>query len=53
MLIKQRTMTGNSLRGLMAEFGIIVPQGPQYIVTNHLTLDIFRIENPIKSSAER
>lgn len=31
MLIKQRTMTGNSLRGLMAEFGIVVPQGPQHI----------------------
>lgn len=31
MLIKQRTMIMNSLRGLMAEFGIIVPQGPQYI----------------------
>jgi transposase len=31
MLIKQRTMTMNSLRGLMAEFGIIVPQGPQHI----------------------
>ena len=31
MLIKQRTMIMNSLRGLMAEFGIIVPQGPQHI----------------------
>jgi transposase len=31
MLIKQRTMTMNSLRSLMAEFGIIVPQGPQHI----------------------
>src|ERR1700729_1526795 len=24
-------MTQNSLRGLMAEFGIVVPQGPQHI----------------------
>jgi transposase len=31
MLVKQRTMARNSLRGLMAEFGIIVPQGPQHI----------------------
>jgi transposase len=31
MLIKQRTMARNSFRGLMAEFGIIVPQGPQHI----------------------
>jgi transposase len=31
MLIKQRTMTMNALRSLMAEFGIIVPQGPQHI----------------------
>jgi transposase len=31
MLLKQRTMTMNSLRSLMAEFGVIVPQGPQHI----------------------
>jgi transposase len=31
MLIKQRTMTQNSLRGLMAEFGVVAPQGPQHI----------------------
>jgi len=31
MLIKQRTMTQNSLRSLMAEFGVVVPQGPQHI----------------------
>src|SRR5258708_25331374 len=31
MLIKQRTMTQNSFRSLMAEFGIVVPQGPQHI----------------------
>jgi transposase len=31
LLIKQRTMAMNSLRGLMAEFGVIVPQGPQHI----------------------
>ena len=31
MLIKQQTMTGNSLRSLMAEFGIVVPQGRQHI----------------------
>ena len=31
MLIKQRTMIMNSLRGLMAEFGIVIPQGPRHI----------------------
>ena len=31
LLIKQRTMAMNALRGLMAEFGVIVPQGPQHI----------------------
>ena len=31
ILIKQRTMAMNSLRSLMAEFGIVVPQGPQHI----------------------
>jgi transposase len=31
MLMKQRTMIMNSLRGLMAEFGIVVAEGPQHI----------------------
>jgi transposase len=31
ILIKQRTMAMNSLRSLMAEFGVVVPQGPQHI----------------------
>lgn len=31
MLVKQRTMLMNQLRGLMAEFGIVVGQGPQHI----------------------
>jgi transposase len=31
VLVKQRTMIMNSFRGLMAEFGIIVPSGPQHI----------------------
>jgi transposase len=31
MLVKQRTMLMNQLRGLMAEFGIVVPQGPVHI----------------------
>jgi transposase len=30
-LMKQRTMTMNSLRGLMAEFGIVVPEGAHHI----------------------
>jgi transposase len=33
MLVKQQTMARNSLRSLMAEFGIVVPQGPQHIGT--------------------
>lgn len=31
MLIKQRTMTINALRGHMAEFGIVVAEGPQHV----------------------
>ena len=31
MLLKQRTMLMNHLRGLMAEFGIVVGEGPQHI----------------------
>jgi transposase len=31
MLVKQRTMLMNQLRGLMAEFGIVVPEGPGHI----------------------
>lgn len=31
MLIKQRTMLMNGLRGLMAEFGIVVATGPQHV----------------------
>jgi len=31
MLMKQRTMLMNSLRGLMAEFGIVVAEGPRHI----------------------
>ena len=31
MLLKQRTMLMNHLRGMMAEFGIVVGEGPQHI----------------------
>lgn len=31
LLIKQRTMTINALRALMAEFGIVVAQGPHHV----------------------
>ncbi len=31
LLIKQRTMVMNSLRGLMAEFGIVVAAGPDHV----------------------
>jgi transposase len=31
MLVKQRTMLMNQLRGLMAEFGIVVPAGPGHV----------------------
>lgn len=31
LLMKQRTMAMNSFRSLMAEFGVVVPQGPQHI----------------------
>ena len=31
MLVKQRTMITNSLRGLLAEFGVTVPEGTRYV----------------------
>lgn len=31
MLVKQRTMMINTLRGLMAEFGIVVAEGPHHV----------------------
>jgi len=31
LMVKQRTMLMNQLRGLMAEFGIVVAEGPQHI----------------------
>ena len=31
LLMKQRTMLINSLRGLMAEFGVVVGEGPQHV----------------------
>jgi transposase len=31
LLVKQRTMLINALRGLMAEFGIVLPKGPQHV----------------------
>jgi len=31
LLLKQRTMTSNALRSLMAEFGIVVAHGPQHV----------------------
>jgi transposase len=31
LLVKQRTMLINALRGLMAEFGVAVPKGPQHV----------------------
>ena len=31
ILIKQRTMLINTLRGLMAEFGIVVAEGPHHV----------------------
>ena len=31
LLMKQRTMTMNALRSLMAEFGIVVSEGPRHI----------------------
>lgn len=31
MLVKQRTMWSNHLRGMMAEYGIVVAEGPQHV----------------------
>jgi transposase len=32
LMVKQRTMLSNALRGLMAEFGIVAPTGPRHVV---------------------
>ncbi len=39
MLTKQRTMLMNQLRGLMAEFGIVVGEGPQHVAKLVAILD--------------
>jgi transposase len=39
LLIKQRTMVMNALRGQMAEYGIVAPEGPQHIGTLLAILD--------------
>jgi transposase len=39
MLVKQRTMLMNQLRGLMAEFGIVVGEGPQHVAKLGAILD--------------
>ena len=31
LLVRQRTMTINALRGHLAEFGVIAPQGPRHV----------------------
>ena len=36
LLVKQRTMLANAVRGLAAEFGLVAPQGP--VSYTHLTL---------------
>ena len=39
LLMKQRTMTMNALRGQMAEFGIVVPEGTRHIAELAAVLD--------------
>jgi transposase len=53
MLVKQRTMLMNQLRGLMAEFGIVVPQGPGHIREPLLILEDRtdqRVPEPLKQA---
>jgi transposase len=51
LLVKQRTMAQNSLRGLMAEFGVVVPQGPQHI--GKLLAILADPEDPRPGTADR
>ena len=51
MLVKQRTMITNSLRGLMAEFGVVVPEGARYV--NELTARIADPEDEAVPSGAR
>ena len=55
LLIKQRTMLMNSLRGLMAEFGIVVAKGPQHVgklVTILGDREDERIPGPMRAGLE-
>jgi transposase len=47
LLVRQRTQIINALRGHMAEFGVIVPQGP-----SHVEYLLERIENPASDLPE-
>lgn len=53
LLMKQRTMTMNALRSLMAEFGIVVPEGPRHIAELEAILaerDDKRIAEPLHAA---
>ena len=55
LLIKQRTMTMNSLRGLMAEFGIVVAAGPQHVgklVAILCDAEDLRVPAPLRAGLE-
>lgn len=56
LLMKQRTMTMNALRSLMAEFGIVVMEGPRHIAELAATLsdpDDRRIPQPLHDALQR
>jgi transposase len=56
LLIKQRTMLINSLRGLMAEFGVIAGKGPQHIAELIAVLQApeeRRIPEPLRAALDQ
>lgn len=48
LLVRQKTQIINALRGLMAEFGVAVPQGPA-----HVGILIGHVEDPIRICQKR
>lgn len=56
LLMKQRTMTMNALRSLMAEFGIVVMEGPRHIAELEAVLadpDDMRIPAPLHDGLKK
>ena len=45
LLVRQRTQTINALRGHLAEFGVVAPQGPAHVGRLALALEDIRVRD--------